>query len=97
MEQNKSLKDIIIRPMMTEKVVAEEKMNKYTFLVRSWANKIMVKKAIKDIYGITPSKVNLLTVKPKKVNRKSGEGIKGSKMKKAIVSLAKGDSLSKAK
>ncbi len=97
MEQNKSLKDIILRPLMTEKVVSGEKLNKYTFLVRQDANKIMLKQAIKEIYGVVPAKINLIAVKPKKVNRRGGEGVKGSKMKKAIVTLKEGQSLNKAK
>lgn len=97
MEQNKSLKDIILRPLMTEKVIAGEKMNKYTFLVKKDSNKIMLKQAIKEIYGVTPAKINLFAVKPKKVNRRGGTGIKGSKMKKAIVTLKSGQSLNKAK
>ncbi len=97
MEQNKSLKDIILKPLMTEKVIGNEKLNKYTFLVKKDANKIMVKQAIKEIYGILPAKVNLIAVKPKKVTRRGGEGLKGSKKKKAIVTLKEGQSLNKAK
>lgn len=97
MERGKTLKDVIIRPLMTEKVVSLEQTSKYSFLVRYWANKVMVRKAVEAIYGVKVRNVNMLTVKTKKVMRRRGVGTKGLKAKKAIVSLKKGDSLKKSK
>lgn len=88
-------KSIIIKLLSTEKTVNHEKLGKYTFLVKNSANKIAVKKAIKDIYGSKVKDVNIIPVHPKEVNRRSGKGLKGTKAKKAILSLFPGESLNK--
>jgi len=92
-----SLKDIIIKPLMTEKIVAGEQLGKYTFLVRHTANKIMVRKAVEQVYGVKVKSVNIMPRRRKKVMRRFGEGIKGKRAKKAIVSLVKGESIKKSK
>jgi len=92
-----SLKDIIIKPLMTEKIVAGEQLGKHTFLVRHSANKITVRKAVEQIYGVKVKDVNIMPQHQKKIMRKFGEGIKGRKAKKAIVTLVKGQSLKKSK
>lgn len=92
-----SLKDIIIKPLMTEKIVAGEQLGKHTFLVRHSANKITVRKAVEQIYGVKVKDVNIMPQHQKKVMRKFGEGIKGRKAKKAIVTLVKGESIKKSK
>lgn len=92
-----SLKDIIIKPLMTEKIVAGEQIGKYTFLVKDSANKIMVRKAVEEVYGVKVKSVNIMPQRRKKVMRKFGEGIKGKKSKKAVVTLIKGQSIKKTK
>lgn len=92
-----SLKDIIIKPLMTEKVVSGEQQRKYTFLVRHYANKITVRKAVENVYEVKVTDVNIMPYRQKKVMRRYGEGIKGKKAKKAIVTLVKGESLKKSK
>jgi len=89
------LKDIIVSPLMTEKIVAGEKEGKYTFRVKKNANKVMVRKAVEEIYGVKVEKVNMITLKTKTVMRKSGEGQKGKAGKKAIVTLKKGETIKK--
>ena len=92
-----SLKDIIIKPLMTEKIVAGEQLGKHTFLVRHTANKITVRKAVEQVYGVKVKDVNIMPQHRKKIMRKFGEGIKGRKAKKAIVTLVKGQSIKKSK
>jgi large subunit ribosomal protein L23 len=92
-----SLKDIIIKPLMTEKIVAGEQIGKHTFLVRQTANKITVRKAVEQVYGVKVKSVNIMPQRQKKVMRKFGEGIKGKRAKKAIVTLVKGQSIKKSK
>jgi len=94
---NNSLKDILIKPLMTEKIVSAEQMGKYTFMVKHSANKILVRKAIEEVYGVKVKSVNIIPVRPKKVTRKFGEGMKGKKAKKAIVTLVKGQNIKKSK
>lgn len=92
-----TLRDTIIKPLMTEKIVADEQIGKYTFLVKYSANKITVRKAVEEIYGVKVKSVNLMHRRVKKVMRRHGEGIKGKRAKKAIVTLLKGESIKKSK
>lgn len=81
---------IIIKPLLTEKSYAGIASKVYTFVVAKNANKIEIKKAVEQLFGVQVEKVNTVTVKGhKKVqNTKAGrtEG-KTSDYKKAIVTL----------
>ncbi len=88
---------VIIKPIITEKMTQMgDKLNRYGFLVDRKANKLQIKAAIKDIYGVEVSEVNTLTYKGKKKTRYSKTGIitgRSSSYKKAIVTLAKGETI----
>ncbi len=89
--------DVLIKPVLSEKVnKLSEKYNRYTFIVDRKANKLEIKKAVEDFYGITVEDVNTLTMpsKVKQRNTKAGllTGRKPAK-KKAIVTVAEGDSI----
>ncbi|MEO6844523.1 MAG: 50S ribosomal protein L23 [Ginsengibacter sp.] len=89
--------DVLIKPVLSEKVNRlTEKFNRYTFIVNRKANKLEIKKAVEDFYGISVEEVNTLNMpsKVKQRNTKAGllTGRKPAK-KKAIVTLAKGDSI----
>lgn len=89
--------DVLIKPVLSEKVNRlSEKFNRYTFIVNRKANKLEIKKAVEDFYGISVEEVNTLTMpsKVKQRNTKAGllTGRKPAK-KKAIVTVAKGDSI----
>ena len=84
---------IIKKPRITEKSgIQAENMGIYTFEVTAEANKKNVAKAVKELYKVTPVKVNITNLPGKivfsrgKVGRKSG-------VKKAIVYLKKGDKI----
>lgn len=88
-----SARDIIIRPIVTEKTMAaSEADNKITFEVAKTANKVSVAQAVKEIYNIVPEKVNIVNVHPKmrRVGRYSGMT---RAWKKAIVKLPAGQSI----
>ena len=88
-----SARDIIIRPVVTEKTMKmANDDNKITFVVSKNANKVPVAQAIKEIYGITAEKVNIVNVHPKmrRVGRYQG---KTNAVKKAIVKLPEGTSI----
>jgi large subunit ribosomal protein L23 len=87
-----SARDIIIRPVVTEKSMKMSEDNKVTFIVDKGANKVSVAQAIKEIYGITAEKVNIVNVHPKtrRVGRYEG---KTNAFKKAIVKLPEGASI----
>jgi large subunit ribosomal protein L23 len=85
-------RDIIIRPIVSEKSYASYDENVYTFEVMASANKIQIKHAIEDIFGVKVTNVNTLTRRGKrKQNRKTGTWGQRSNQKRAIVSLAEGD------
>ncbi len=89
--------DVLIKPVLSEKVNRlSEKYNRYTFIVNRKANKLEIKKAVEEFYGITVEEVNTLNMpsKVKQRNTKAGllTGRKPAK-KKAIVTVAEGDSI----
>lgn len=89
----KTSRDIIVRPIVTEKSAKlQNDYNKVTFEVLKNVNKIEIKKAIEDIYNVKVSGVNVINThrKTKRVGRYVG---KTKAIKKAIVTLAKGDSI----
>jgi len=91
------MKHIIIKPHITEKTEKmSEKYNRHTFIVHKKANKIQIKKAIKEMYGVDPISVNTLIMPAKTKNRMTRSGvIKGRKgsYKKAIVTIQAGEEL----
>ena len=88
-----SARDIIIRPVVTEKSMKESsENNKLTFIVSKDANKVSVAQAIKEIYNIKVEKVNIVNVHPKKKRVGRYEG-KTNAFKKAIVKFPAGQSI----
>lgn len=90
---------IIKKPRITEKsgLQAEgangaEGASVYTFEVTAKANKKSIAKAVKEIYQVTPVKVNIINLPAKKVFSRGKAGTK-SGVKKAIVFLKKGDKI----
>ncbi|MDF2947637.1 MAG: Ribosomal protein [Bacillales bacterium] len=61
----KDPRDIIKRPLITERSMAQMSERKYTFEVEYKANKTEVKDAIEKIFGVTVSKVNVMNYKGK--------------------------------
>jgi large subunit ribosomal protein L23 len=89
---SKSPRDIIIRPVVSEKSYAAFDANVYTFLVAPEANKIEIKHAVESIFGVTVTNVNTLNRKGKrKRNRRTGTYGSRANTKRAVVSLAAGD------
>jgi large subunit ribosomal protein L23 len=85
-------RDIILRPVISEKSYALLDENVYTFVVASDANKIEIRHAVESIFGVRVLNVNTLNRKGKrKKNRKNGKWGKRSDQKRAIVALAEGD------
>ena len=83
---------IIKNPRITEKASFKAEQNVYTFDITASANKTEIKKAIFALYKVKPVKVNVLTVKAKKIFVKGKQGIK-SGGKKALVYLKKEDKI----
>ncbi len=85
-------RDIILKPLITEKSVAKMSEGKYAFKVRLDANKTQIKQAIEEIFGVTVVRVNTMRMRGKL--RRQGKYIgRRSDWKKAIVQLKEGDSI----
>ncbi len=84
---------ILIRPIVSEKTTHQEAHKKYSFFVTKDATKVDVKRAVKEVYGVLPMKVNMV-VGEGKVKR-SGRGGEGRRnhYKKAIVTVAQDKNL----
>lgn len=88
---------IIIKPVITEKMSAQtEKLGTYAFVVNKTSNKLEIRKAVEDTYGVTVTSVNTMNYTGKTKTRYSKTGILSGKTvdyKKAIVKLADGDTI----
>tara|TARA_B100000674_G_scaffold144694_1_gene114304 strand:- start:415 stop:711 length:297 start_codon:yes stop_codon:yes gene_type:complete len=92
------MNDIILKPILTEKMAdLGERLNRYAFEVDSNANKIEIKNAIENAYGVNVKAVNTMKLgggkrKMKYTNR--GVSFQRNKLiKKAIVTLEEGDTI----
>jgi large subunit ribosomal protein L23 len=88
----KSARDVIVRPIVSEKSYSAIEQNTYTFLVDKRANKTEIKEAVQTIWGVRVTSVNTLNRKGKVKRRGYTKG-KRSDEKRAIVTLAEGDSI----
>ena len=79
--------DIIIRPIISEKSMDQSADKKYTFQVSLSANKIEIKKAVEEIFGVKVEKVTTCRVLGK-VKRMGATSGKRADWKKAVVKLA---------
>jgi len=92
----RSSRDIIFRPIVTEKSVSNAMQNKYTFEVALDANKIEIRKAIEDIFKVRVTKVTTINLRGKRRVRfdKRGRHVGYSNdSKKAVVTLKEGDKI----
>jgi large subunit ribosomal protein L23 len=91
------MKQIIIKPIISEKSTSSAEINnKYAFIVAKDANKITIGKAIADYYNVNVLEVNTAIMPAKAKSRMTKKAVvKGRKpaYKKAIVTLAEGDSI----
>lgn len=79
--------DVILKPLVTEKSMAEMSEKKYCFLVHPEANKTQIKEAVEKMFeGVKVAKVNTMNQDGKEKRRGRTVG-KTAKTKKAIVSL----------
>ena len=85
-------RDIIIRPVISEKSYDMITHNRYTFEVAKAARKPQIAAAVTEIFGVTVTSVNTMNVtgKPRRVRVAKG---KTRDWKKAIVTLKEGDSI----
>ena len=85
-------RDVIIRPVVSEKSYAAYDGNVYTFVVAPDANKVEIRQAVESIFDVRVTNVNTLNRNGKrKRNRRTGTFGKRVGTKRAIVTLAEGD------
>jgi large subunit ribosomal protein L23 len=86
--------DIIKRPIVTEKSNAQAGAdNQFTFEVDRRANKMQVKDAVETVFNVKVLEVNIVNIQPKYGRYGRATVIKKSGMKKAVVTLAPGNSI----
>ena len=79
--------DIVIRPIITEQSMEHTDLKKYVFAVAPDANKIEIRKAVEEIFGVKVAKVTTLNMDGKK--KRTGRYPEGARAawKKAVVRL----------
>ena len=88
----KSARDVIIRPVVSEKSYSGIERNAYTFLVAVDANKTEIKEAVQQIWNVHVVEVNTMNRKGKVKRTRLGQG-KRPDQKRAVVRLAAGDTI----
>jgi large subunit ribosomal protein L23 len=83
-------RDILLRPVISEKSYGLIDEGKYTFIVAPDANKTQIKIAVEKVFDVKVTSVNTINRQGKRKRTKSGYG-KRNDTKRAVVSLAPGD------
>ena len=85
--------NLLERPVLTEKSnITQELHNKYTLRVSPKATKRQIKRAVEQAFNVKVVKINTLNTKPKQ--KRMGRFVgKSTPWKKAIVTLAEGESI----
>ena len=85
-------RDIIIRPIVSEKSYESFDNNVYTFEVAQSANKIQIKTAVQKLFNVKVQSVNTMVYRGK--DRRMGRGYaKMQNWKKAVVTLKEGENI----
>ena len=91
------LSEVLIKPILTEKANGQqESLRRYAFKVARGANKLEIKKAVEEFYGVSIVDVNTIVVPGKNKTRYTKKGFtKGQKSayKKAMVTVADGENI----
>jgi large subunit ribosomal protein L23 len=91
------LSEVLVKPILTEKANSQqEKLRRYAFRVNRKANKLEIKKAVEDFYGVNVVDVNTSVVPGKNKTRFTKAGyVQGRKpaFKKALITVAEGESI----
>ncbi len=85
-------RDIIKRPVVTERTLLDTEEGKYTFEVDRRANKFQIRQAVEELFRVRVDKVNTMRV-PGKMRRMGVFQGPTPEWKKAIVKLVAGDEI----
>ena len=83
-------RDVLLKPVVSEKSYALLDENKYTFIVDPNANKTQIKQAVQSVFQVKVTGVNTINRQGKRKRTRTGFGQRAS-TKRAIVTLAEGD------
>jgi large subunit ribosomal protein L23 len=83
-------RDILLRPVVSEKSYGLLDENKYTFIVAPHVNKTQIRQAVEEVFRVKVTGVNTLNRQGKRRRTRHGWG-KRPDSKRAIVTLAEGD------
>ncbi|MDX6738213.1 50S ribosomal protein L23 [Actinocorallia sp. A-T 12471] len=83
-------RDILLAPVVSEKSYGLLDEGKYTFLVATDANKVQIRQAVEEVFGVKVIGVNTINRQGKRKRTRYGYG-KRKDTKRAIVSLAEGE------
>ncbi|HKJ06220.1 MAG TPA: 50S ribosomal protein L23 [Flavobacteriaceae bacterium] len=88
---------ILIKPIITEKATNDSELyNRYAFIVDSKANKLEIRSAVEEAYGVTIESVKTMNYPVSRKTKYTKNGIVDARKgayKKAIVQLAEGESI----
>ncbi len=90
---NRSISEVLVSPVLSEKsVTAKDAQNRYTFKVRTGANKVDIKQAVESLFKVKVEKVRTMIFMGKmhKVGRYEG---RRSDWKKAVVTVKAGQKI----
>src|SRR4028119_1416931 len=91
------LSEVLIKPILTEKANSQqESLRRYAFKVARKANKLEIKKAIEEFYGVNVVDVNTAVIPGKNKTRYTKKGfVQGQKpaYKKALITVADGETI----
>ena len=91
------LSEVLVKPILTEKANSQQdKLRRYAFRVNRKANKLEIKKAVEDFYGVNVVNVNTSVVPGKNKTRFTKAGyVQGRKpaFKKALITVAEGETI----
>ncbi len=89
--------EALIKPVLTEKMTIQgEKLNRYGFIVDRRANKLQIRAAVEQMYGVVVTDVNTMNNMGKEKSRFTKAGLlqgRANNTKKAIVTLKDGDKI----
>ncbi|HAI75919.1 MAG TPA: 50S ribosomal protein L23 [Microscillaceae bacterium] len=87
-------KIIVRKPVVTEKSTRDNEKGKYVFVVAKNANKLQIKEAIEQMYGVTVESVNTMVYNGKPKTRYTKSKVISGRtktFKKAVITVADGD------
>ncbi|MCF6180800.1 50S ribosomal protein L23 [Lutibacter sp.] len=88
---------ILIKPIITEKATSDSELfNRYAFVVDKKANKLEIRNAIEEVYGVAIESVKTMNYPMQRKSKYTKNGVVQAKVggyKKAIVQLAEGDNI----